>query len=136
MQKRKNQIHERIEHKIASGLIGFVTGGFLGWYFGRYIDSLINPSVNMFTIIFSVLLGILGLLLDLKKPILTETISFVISIFVFSQILWDMSVGDINKWKLIIGLIALGLFLLNIFTGYLRIKTAKKIIKRQFGMRA
>ena len=127
---------ERNEWKvITSGLTGALAGAFVGWYLSNLVNSVLIINDLVVTIAMSILFGCIGLLLDIKKPILAETIVFAVTILVLFQATWDVIVGDWSSSRNIIVMIAVGLFILNLFTGFLRVGTAKKIIRGQLGMK-
>jgi len=126
--------------KIGSLVVSLLFGVFLGWYastlFGvsTSLSNMLNLSVRMVTIAFSLLgLGLIGYL-GYKNPRTTELLAFIFSAFIILQVLWDSGAETtFGIWRTIMTYAGLGLFLLNSFTGYLRLNSGLKTIRRSMG---
>jgi len=121
--------------KITSGFIGLATGALIGWYVSGLVSQLLNLDFNIVIYVLMIIFSIVGFVLDLKYPVLIESLSFGITVLIFFQAFWDFGAQDWSKWRSIMSLSAFGLFILNLFTGHLKVNTAKKIIRRQLGIR-
>jgi len=117
--------------------IGLLTFGLLG--FSIYNGLLRLGVITSNTFILTFLLGagtMLGLFLGIRFPILTETLSFAITALVAIQgtwdIIFDIQNGFADKRVLAVG-VAISIFILNIFTGKLKLGTAKQQIRRTIG---
>jgi len=118
-------------------IIGVLTLGLLGFSIYNLLVrlALINSAVGTQTL-FIMIGGIFGLLAGFKYPITTEATSFAFTSLILVQAVWDSTydiIGGFDDKRVIIGCIAIFIFALNIFTGRLKLKTAKKQIKRTLG---
>jgi len=119
---------------ITSGMIGVFTGALLGWSIGGTLQRLLNLEGMVLLISSIILFAFFGLLLDLKKPVLVESLSYGIVVLIFFQAWWDYGAADWSSWRSVMATSAIMLLLLNLFTGHLRINTFKKVIRRQLGI--
>ena len=118
-------------------LIGVLTFGLLGFSVYSLLTRLdliaINTSIMTITLLTG---GAIGGFLGIKYPITTEATSFAVMALIVVQSLWDATY-DIQTGllapRVIVGGIALSIFILNIFTGKLKRGTAKKQIRRTLG---
>jgi len=123
----------RRKFKISSGFIGLATGVLVGWSIGNLLLRLIlNNNILLYLSI--ILFSLIGLILDIKYPVLVESLSFGFTVLIIFQALWDYGAQDWSRWRSIMSLSSVGLLILNSLTGHLKINTTKRVIKRQLGV--
>ena len=119
-------------------LIGFLTFGLLGFtLYNMFVRLDIILASMMFTSIFVGIGGLLGGFLGYKHPVATELSSFGITSLLIIQFLWDTAYDiqlGFQEPRVISGFIAVGIFLLNTFTGEFKRGTAKKQIRKLLNM--
>lgn len=121
--------------KIGSLITGFGLGVFIGWYiYGFLIDKVTFLNNAIILIVSVAVFSILFVLLAYKKPTFTEYLSYATSIFIFYQFLWDFRVGDRGEIRWMMFIVALILFIINLFTGNVRLFGAKKTAKNAAGL--
>jgi len=134
MVKKKNRFNNV---SFGSVIIGFLTLGLLGFSIYNLLvrlDVLTGSSGIQF--IFIAVGGFIGILAGIKFPVSTEALSFAYTALIAVQAIWDSTydiIGGFGDQRVLVGGIALFIFVLNIFTGKLKMKTAKKQIKRTLG---
>jgi len=122
-----------------SVIIGILTLGLLSFSIYSLLVRLtiINGGMEI-RLAFIIIGGIIGVFAGLRNPITTEALSFAFTALIIVQAMWDSTydiVGGLDDQRVLTGSIALGIFVLNIFTGKLKRGTAKKQIKRTIGAR-
>jgi len=122
-----------IGDKISNTIIGVGLGALFGWYIAVILSRFLPFDVLIYSF-FIITLSLAGFYFSLRRPILTEKVAFGVTILIFSQVFWDFGANDWNKWRLIMSLSALALFLLNLFTGYIRVGGGK-YVSRQLGIK-
>jgi len=113
-------------------IFSLATGVYLGLLLGWYLSGILLGENNALIILFS---GFTFGFFAYKKPVLIETFAYGFTILVFFQAFWDWGARDWSNWRSSMTLAALGLFLLNLFSGHVKIKTAKKVLRGQLGIR-
>lgn len=126
------------KRKYGSLAVSTLFGAGLGFHFISLLQGLFFAGLaTNRNIWIAVIAGsIATLLFALKNPRVTESASFLWSGFVFLQILWDGGAEPVfGEWRTIMSYLALALFFLNGFTGYLRIPAGIKRLRRALGGR-
>ncbi|MBU0894861.1 MAG: hypothetical protein KKF48_02590 [Nanoarchaeota archaeon] len=122
----------------SSILIGILTFGLLGFSMYNGLGRLGLIEYGSIMYIFLSFGAILGAFLGYSKPLGTELISFAITGLIMVQATWD-TIYDIqtgfSEPRVLAGIIALGIFLINTFTGRFKRGTAKKQTRRLLGLR-
>jgi len=118
-------------------VVGVLTLGLLGFsiYSGIVRLNLINANYYIMGVLIAI--GItLGLLSGIKYPVATEAGSFALTALIIVQATWD-TIYDIQNGfldsRVAVLIFAFLLFMLNMFTGKLKIGTAKKQLRRTLG---
>ena len=123
---------------IGSMLIGALTFGLLGFSIFNLLTRLdIINSIALPATLFIIVGGLLGVLAGIKYPLSVESFSFAFTALITVQAVWDATydISDgIHAQRVMIGLIALSIFVINIFTGKLKRGTAKNQIRRTLGV--
>ena len=135
----KNNKNDNNIMTIGSILIGLLTVGLLGFSVYSLLTRLGLLAPNSLVMITIVFIGAsMGVFFGIKYPITTEAVSFAITALIMIQAYWDATYDISNGFyatRVIIGIIALSIFILNMFTGRLKKGTAKKQIRRTLGVR-
>lgn len=122
----------------SSILIGILTFGLLGFSVYNVLVRLGFMQVSQIYYLFISIGAIYGAYLGYKTPVKMELISFGITLLIAIQAYWD-SAYDIQQGlaepRVLTGAIAIGIFLLNTFTGTFRKGTAKKQLRKLLGLR-
>jgi len=120
-------------------LIGLLTFGLLGFSIYSLLVRLgLMTNSSVVRMVFIIIGCILGIILGIKYPITTEALSFAITSLIFVQAIWDSTydiVGGVLDPRVLVGSIAVGIFILNVFTGELKRGTAKRQIRRTLGVK-
>jgi len=116
----------------SSVLIGILTFGLLGFSIYNILTRTNVINLEILKYVFLSIGGLFGLYFGVKSPLSTELFSFGITTLIAVQAFWDTSYdiqGGIQDPRVIVGLIAVGIFILNAFTGRFRKGTAKKQLR-------
>ena len=114
-----------------------VTGLGLGIIIGIYINLLLPTSYYLFPNMNYVIIGLLALLFvyfDYSKPIFIEYLSYVVSMFIILNFLWDIGVGSESKSGVMLVSLAVLLLIQNMLTGFIKILGAKTTARRAIGL--
>ncbi len=114
---------------IGSLITSTIFGALLGWYVGGIIPYLEGMRFIWVAIGISLLVA-----MGYKYPILVESFAYGFSILVLFQAFWDWGARDWTEWRTIMTLGAIGLLILNITTGKLKLIGAKRVFKNQLGV--
>lgn len=117
---------------ISGMIIAILTGILVGWY----SHSVVTPYFD-FTYSWYLFMGFfiaLFVIMEFKTPVVVELFSFSLTTYILFQASWDLAVQDWNMQRAYISMFSLLVFVVNLFSGHVRIKTAKKIARRQFGI--
>lgn len=119
----------------SSILIGLLTFGLLGFAIFNQLTRLEVLQTSSLKYLFIGVGALLGGLFGYRKPVATELWSFALTGIIFVQVWWDTSydISGLNDPRVFTGAIALGIFLLNSFTGKKRLKKAKKQLRKLAG---
>ena len=124
---------------VGSILVGVLTLGLVGFSIFSLLVRLELIGSNLPLLSLFVLTGVLiGAFFGYKYAILTESLSFAFTSLIMVQSYWDATYdiqGGMMAPRVIVGLVALSIFTLNIFTGRLKMGTAKKQLRRTLGAR-
>ena len=134
--------NKKFKMQLGSWFVGASTGALLGWAIGGALPTLLNrfisniePNSSIILYVSIIVFTLFGFLLDLKYPIFAESLSYGITLIIFTQAVWDLASGSWSLWKSNVALISLVIFIVNLFTGYLKVNSAKKILDRQLGVK-
>lgn len=126
---------KRNKATFGSILIGVLTFCLLGFsVYNGLTRLLVVAHEGIIMTSFLIAGGLLGLFMGIKYPLFIETFSFAITILIAIQGWWDISYdiqNGINDGRVLAASSAVAIFLLNTFTGKLRVGTAKKVIKKE-----
>ncbi|MFW5793893.1 MAG: hypothetical protein ACOCV1_00185 [Bacillota bacterium] len=121
------------KQKLGSFLVSILFGISLGWYISSLILKLSIISFNPYYIFIPITTIIISIM-SLKTPKSVELFAFIFSSWVALQFLWDFGAETIfGSWRTIMSLFAIGIFILNGFTGYLKFNSGWKTLKRAMG---
>jgi len=123
----------------SSVLIGSLTFGLLGFSIFNMLTRLdIIQTSSVLKFLLPLSFGLFGAYIGWSKPLLTELVSFGLTTLIMVQAFWDSSYdiqAGFSEPRVTAGIIALGIFLLNTFTGKFKRGTAKKQIRKLLGLR-